>query len=367
MEQNKPQTNNTDPENDQSKKRSRQKAIIISVSFFLIVIIAVSLYIFLYIPYRDATVQFNNSVNEFNIEVSALEKRNNELDQSIESLSQLFNRDNIPIDESLFAEPRSILNTARELQKDTAPALPQKPKHLADIESEILNIAEMTSEVRTLGNYSTTLKTLSDTEVKYKTIIDGFKPAELNLLWFNVENEFNLLRFAVQIKNPNPYFLTGVKTEWTAYDKDNVIVGFHEGIQPVVPANGCIYYVGGAGSANLSGIPARVEVKIVSDGLLTNKLIPQISVNNIQIKDHGYNYYEVFADCITDSNINTADLSGTFILKDGNGQIIGAEFWSADNLPQSIIAGGKFKISIPFFDLPTIPHSADVNVYHVHH
>ena len=285
----------------------------------------------------------------------------------IQSLSLVINADDVPIDELLLAEPRSVLDAARNLPKDRAPDLPEMPKKTADITTVASQIVELAKEVHELGDYSTTLEPLAATETEYKNLINQFTEAKADVLWYGVDEEHTVLRFAVQISNSNPYALTGITTEWTAYDKDDAVVGYFEGSQPDVPANDCVYYVGGAGSAKLSGTPARVEVKIITPGLLTNKVSPQITVRNIQLKDNGYNFFEVFADCVTDTAIHTADLNGVFILKDENDVILDADFWTADNLPKSIDAEGKFKISDPFFDLPAIPKSAEVYVYHVWH
>lgn len=132
-----------------------------------------------------------------------------------------------------------------------------------------------------------------------------------------------------------------------------------------LPANGYTYYVGGAGGVNLSGTPARVEVNITTDGLLTNRELPQISVSNVHVTDNGFGWFTVSADCVTDSDIKTTDLDGQIIIKDADGQVIDADFWSAENLPDSIDANSKFTISADFFDLPAKPKDAEVYMYYV--
>ena len=91
--------------------------------------------------------------------------------------------------------------------------------------------------------------------------------------------------------------------------------------------------------------------------------MPQISVDNVQIKNHGYGWFEVTADCITDSDITTANLSGQVVIKDADGPIIDADFGITHNIPASIDAQGKFTVSGDFFDLPAIPATAEVYVY----
>lgn len=397
---------NLDPsENEQKQKRKKLLKILIIIFSAVIIITSVVLYIYLYkiphdnaiviyndvvINYNEAIANFNNATDQYNAAVTTLENKNKELDNSIQALTQVVNTENIPIDEYLLEEPQHVLDSARGITKDTAPEIPLLPdvtneinvviteknhtKTTKTIESittkielatnEINDIASkidmMIPEVLALGDYSDTLEVLSATENKYQNIIDQFKGCESNVVWLGVDEETTLLRFLVQFSNPNPYTLRNVTTEWIAYDKNDSIVGSHASTQTDIPANGSVYYVGGAGSAHLAGTPARVEVKITSTGLLTNRVWPQITVNNIQIKDHGYGWYEVSADCVTDSDIKTVDLNGQFIIKDSEGNIIDIDFWLPENLPDSIATGGKFTISVSFFDLPAKPESAEV-------
>ena len=196
-------------------------------------------------------------------------------------------------------------------------------------------------------------------------MIDQFKGCAAEVIWVGVDTENTVLRFVAKMSNANPYTLRGVTTEWIAYDKNDAIVGSYDGSQPDILANDYIYYVGGAGGVNLSGTPARVEIKIKTEGLLTNRELPLISVNNIQIENHGFNWFTVSADCVTDSDINTADLDGQIIVKNDDGEIIDADFWSADNLPDSIGANGKFILSADFFNLPAVPKNAEVYMYYI--
>ena len=82
------------------------------------------------------------------------------------------------------------------------------------------------------------------------------------------------------------------------------------------------------------------------------------------LKDNGFNWYTVSANCKTDSDIDTAYLDGQIIVKDSKGKIIDADFWNAENLPDSIKADGKFKVWEDYFDLPTFPKSAEVYMYY---
>lgn len=366
MEQLNPQITDDIKEVKSAKNKKNWKTVIGLVVTICIVITASILYIKLYkIPHDEAVNNFNNSVNQFNVEKANLEKRNQELDDRIFSLGQVIYADDIPIDEFLLSEAKSILEEARNIPKDSAPSLPKMPQKIEEINIEASNILTLATDVQMMGDYSDTLELLSTTETKYQTMIENFSTCTTNVEWVGVDTERTILRFVVKIINPNSYTLRDVTTEWVAYDKNDFIVGSYEIFQPDIPANSYIYYVGGAGGANLSGTPVRIEMNIKSEGLLTNREIPVISVSNVNIKNNGFNWFTVSADCITDSDISTTNIDGQVIVKNSNGEIIGADFWSADNLPDSVNANAKFIVSEDFFGLPAVPKDAEIYMYYI--
>ena len=357
-------------------KKKKHKTWVIVVSIILaIALIAVAsvLYVKLYkIPhdeavkqYNEAVANYNSAVDQFNTAAVALEERNKALNDSIADLSKIVYAENLPIDEFLLAEADSVLTEARSVTKDTAPTLAEMPQSTDDINTESANILALIPEVEAMGDYSETIDLLTATEEKYQNMIDEYQGCKTEVVWTGVDEEYTVLRFVVKISNDNDYVMRDVTTEWIAYDKNDAIVGSHDAAQADIPANGYIYYVGGAGSANLSGTPVRVEMRVTTDGILTNREMPQITVSNIQIINRGWGGFDVTADCVTDSDIMTANLDGQIIVKDAEGQIIDAEFWSADNLPDSIPTDGKFVLSEYFYDLPAVPTEAEVYMYYV--
>ena len=357
-------------------KKKKHKTWVIVVSIILaIALIAVAsvLYVKLYkIPhdeavkqYNEAVANYNSAVDHFNTAAVALEERNKALNDSIADLSKIVYAENLPVDEFLLAEADSVLTEARSVTKDTAPTLAEMPQSTDEINTESANILALIPEVEAMGDYSETIDLLTATEEKYQNMIDEYQGCKTEVIWTGVDEEYTVLRFVVKISNDNDYVMRDVTTEWIAYDKNDAIVGSHDAAQADIPANGYIYYVGGAGSANLSGTPVRVEMRVTTDGILTNREMPQITVSNIQIINRGWGGFDVTADCVTDSDIMTANLDGQIIVKDAEGQIIDAEFWSADNLPDSIPTDGKFVLSEYFYDLPAVPTEAEVNMYYV--
>ena len=357
-----------------TKKKRKTWVIIVSVILAIALIAVASvLYVKLYkIPhdeavkqYNEAVANYNSAVDQFNTAAVALEERNKALNDSIADLSKIVYAENLPIDEFLLAEADSVLTEARSVTKDTAPTLAEMPQSTDDINTESANILALIPEVEAMGDYSETIDLLTATEEKYQNMIDEYQGCKTEVIWTGVDEEYTVLRFVVKISNDNDYVMRDVTTEWIAYDKNDAIVGSHDAAQADIPANGYIYYVGGAGSANLSGTPVRVEMRVTTDGILTNREMPQITVSNIQIINRGWGGFDVTADCVTDSDIMTANLYGQIIVKDAEGQIIDAEFWSADNLPDSIPTDGKFVLSEYFYDLPAVPTEAEVYMYYV--
>lgn len=374
MEQIDAQIESNHQETASTKKKHKIWLIVVSIILAIVLIAVVAvLYVKLYkIPhdetvrqYNEAVAKYNGAVDQFNTASAALEERNRALDDSITDLSRIVYAENLPIDEFLMAEADSVLTEARSVSKDTAPTLSEMPQNADEISAEADNILALIPNVEAMGNYSDTIGLLTATEGKYQKMIDEFKGCKTEVIWTGVDEEYNVLRFVVKICNDNDYVMRDVTIEWIAYDKNDAIVGSHDAAQADIPANGHMYYVGGAGSANLSGIPARIEIRVTKDGILTNREMPQISVSNIQIINRGWGGFKITAECVTDSDIMTANLRGRIIVKDAEGQIIDADFWSADNLPDTIPADGKFILSEYLFDLPAVPTEAEVYMYYV--
>lgn len=361
-------------ENVTIKKKRKTWVIVVSIILAIALIaVAAVLYVKLYkIPhdeavrqYNEAVANYNSAVDQFNTAATALEERNKALDDSIADLGKIVYAENLPIDEFLLAEADSVLTEARSVTKDTAPTLSEMPESTDAINAETDNILALIPTVDGMGDYSDTIDLLTATEEKYQNMIDEYQGCKTEIIWTGVDEEYTVLRFVVKISNDNDYVMRDVTTEWIAYDKNDAIVGSHDAAQADIPANGYVYYVGGAGSANLSGTPVRVEMRVTTDGILTNREMPQITVSNVQIINRGWGGFDVTADCVTDSEIMTANLDGQIIVKDAEGQIIDAEFWRADNLPDTIPADGKFILSEYLYDLPAVPTEAEVYMYYV--
>ncbi len=357
-------------ENKSEKNATNKKKTIIICSIIgaIVLIASLVLFVILYIiPYNEAKAEYNNAIEKFNVEVVALNDRNKELDDNIELLNQVINAKDIPIDNLLLSVAQDVLKEAREHSKDSAPEAPELTLSIEGVRLAASETLALTESVSKMGDYTDILTKVKETETEYSSMIENFKTVETDVTWVGVDKENTVLRFVVKLSNPNNYTLRDINIEWTALDVDGAIVGSYTNSQPDIPANGSVYYVGGAGGAHLSGTPATVEVNVASEGLLTNRVAPKIEVGNVQIKYNDFSifsYYTLSADCRTDTEVKTSQLDGSFIVKDANGKIIDADFWSADDLPDTIKENGKFKISNDYSDLPAIPKNAEVYMYY---
>ena len=347
--------------------KSKKSKIIAGIAGGVIVV-ATALFVTLYlIPYNEAKVEYNIAKEQYDAKVTELKQINLELNENADQLEETVGAPDIPIDQFLISSAQDMVKEARECsQKEIAqaPGAPFSIDKIKPVSAEVLEAKDVVSElVDSNGEVLTKIKEASE---HYSSIITNFATASIDVEWFNVDQDLTVLRFVSKITKPNDAVLRDVEIEWTAYDAQGAVVGSYSGMQSDIPANGSIYYVGGAGGANLSATPASVEVKAISDGILTNRVNPNIEVSNIQIKNAFFGgSYDVSAECKTDTEISTSRLDGQFILKDENGTIIDAEFWSADNLPEMIKEEGKFVVSDYFLNVPAIPTTAEVYMYYV--
>lgn len=161
-------------------------------------------------------------------------------------------------------------------------------------------------------------------------------------------------RFAAPIVNPGSQTLNGTVVSWTAYDSSGAIVGSLNHHCPPIGTHSTQMYVGGAGSASLSGVPAKVAVEISALGQFVDTVPPTFSVTSVQFTQGSFQdpsappgniTYEVTGDItISGDSVQSASLNIPIILTDGNGAIVGADFYQPDNLPATLDPGTKFRV-----------------------
>jgi len=188
--------------------------------------------------------------------------------------------------------------------------------------------------------------------------------AEVAWFWTDRNPDAPLFRFVAQIHNPGPKALGGIQTEWIAYDADGSIVGSFKSERPIVPPRGTIPYVGGAGAADLSAIPAKVDMRIVQPGSFLETYSPACTVSDPQLQRESAKEYTVKARVTTGvEEVASAKLDGYIVLRDSAGAIVGADFWTPERLPERVPAGTKFILEAPFIRVTGPPKSVRVDVF----
>lgn len=180
------------------------------------------------------------------------------------------------------------------------------------------------------------------------------------IVWSYFDQKHSLFRFLAQVKNPADRPRAAVVVTWTALDADGAIIGsYPTAEQPTIPASGSIYYAGGAGGDHLSGAPTQVTVKVSDSGnLIASAPDPTVTVVKTTFEKEDFTPYPraesygVSATLLAHSDVKSADVVATIVLRDKSGKIVGADFALASDLPAEIRAGQKFKMT-EYVPVPT--------------
>lgn len=197
------------------------------------------------------------------------------------------------------------------------------------------------------GSANTTAKEKTTTTEAPTTTTAAAEPtAEVVFTFFNDDPFF---RFAVEIKNPADQARVGMRTTWKVLDSNGVIVGTLEDTErPAIPAGGSIWYVGGAGAANLTGTPASVEFEITDPGTLTDSVPPSSVVaenptferSTFDFYDGARSYDASFVIAAT-ADVTTDDIGTVVLLRDAAGNIVAADWADTNAVPSTLKAGEK--------------------------
>ena len=164
---------------------------------------------------------------------------------------------------------------------------------------------------------------------------------------FTYVNADPFLRFAAVISNPGSRALVGVETVWKALDANGVIVGSRDGreVAPIPPGGG-VLDVGGAGGLHLTGTPASVVVEVTKTGSFVDVVPdPVVSVVGATFSraefdlSPGARDYDVLVTIVALTEVLTADLSVSAVLKSADGTIVGADFGDLIDLPTRLSQG----------------------------
>jgi hypothetical protein len=198
------------------------------------------------------------------------------------------------------------------------------------------------------------------------TAVAAVEPS-IEVTYFSVDPDFDVMRFVAEITNNANEPLVGLRTEWIAYDANDVILGNRIKEQPAIPAGATFAYVGGAGSANLTGTPARVEVTVVDAG----DLDPEAASPLLQVADVTVNPNPVlggFEDATSTvtappEGVRKDELAPSLIIRDAEGSITEADFIGDILGPDVFPGGSKFSVRFSLFDYEGPADEVEIQVY----
>jgi hypothetical protein len=219
------------------------------------------------------------------------------------------------------------------------------------------------------GGATPTAKQATTTVAPTTTTTEGPHPTATVGFFFE-SAPLNYFRFAAPIVNAGPLPLVGVTVTWTAVDATGAIVGSFVHHCPPINANSTLIYVGGAGSALLSGVPAKVTTTITDPGQYVNETLPSFPVSSTQFTQSSFQdgspnatTYEVTADITIGGSVpvQSASLDIPITLTNASGAIVGANFYEPDNLPATLSPGNVIRVDDTDVDATSAPTAAVVS------
>ena len=203
-------------------------------------------------------------------------------------------------------------------------------------------------------------------EATTSTAAPAIEPT-IEVTYFAVDPQFDVMRFVAEIKNNASEPLVGLRTEWIAYDANDVIVGNRTKQQPAIPAGGTFDYVGGAGSANLTGTPARVEVTVVDPGsrdadAASSLLEVTDVVANPNTVLGGFDDATATVTAPADG-VRKDDLASSMIIRNAEGIITDADFIGDIVGPDVFPSGSKFAVRFSLYDYEGPVDQLEIQVY----
>ena len=182
------------------------------------------------------------------------------------------------------------------------------------------------------------------------TTTSSVLPPTVEIAWFGVspDKEFPVFRFLAYVTNPNAFPLEGVEVHWEVLDEDGVIVGDFPHRFPVIDAGFGFVYVGGAGDANLSGVPASVEIFLDdAGGPAEGAPSPVLIVSDVILgppDSYDGSYSPSAVVDAPDHAVLGSQIAVAWVYFDASGGVVGAEFGTWTDPPQQIRPGTRFRV-----------------------
>ncbi len=188
---------------------------------------------------------------------------------------------------------------------------------------------------------------------------------------FTYVNDEPLVRFAAEIKNPAAQARVGVRTTWKVLDVNGVIVGtLEDSERAAIPPGGSIYYVGGAGALNLTGVPATVEFEVTDPGTLTDEPpAPSATAGIPTFERAGFDYldntrtYDSSFVISASAEVTTDNLDTVILMRDAFGSVIAAAWADTSAAPSTLEAGEKINATAQLYVTSGEPASIEAYAY----
>lgn len=192
------------------------------------------------------------------------------------------------------------------------------------------------------------------TEAPATTEAPAIEPT-IELIFFDVEEEYDNMTFAANITNNADQAIVGLRTEWIAFDANDVIIGSLKSDQPTIPAGATFTYV--SGSSFLDGKAAKVEITVVDSGKF-NKDAPSpfLEVTDVTVSpDEFFGPTSYYVDAVVvapPEGVDRDDVRATLIVRNAEGAITYAGVSRNLDGPDVFPAGSKFVIrfQLTFFE-----------------
>jgi hypothetical protein len=190
---------------------------------------------------------------------------------------------------------------------------------------------------------------------------------ELGYLFVDQEDRF--LRFVGLIRNPHAQSIEGMAVRWDALDASGAIVGSRARNLPPIAAGSTWYYAGGAGLFNLTGVPESVKFTVTNPGRLSNAPSTVFAVEGVTVESRPNvltnQPQATVTGTLTTGNqpVERRDVTVYAIVKDAEGNIIGATFDSPTSVPDTLDPGTRFRVEIGFIRITGTPVTAELIAY----
>jgi hypothetical protein len=184
-----------------------------------------------------------------------------------------------------------------------------------------------------------------------------------------IDAERRFLRFAATIQNPTDATIQGMSARWDALDTRGELVGSLERQLPPIPPHSTFYYLGGAGSRGLEGVPSRVNVVITDPGNPSAVAPTYFVADSVEMDPEPHSLVDR-PSYVVSGNLTTGPMpversriTVYALLRNAEGAIVGADFTTPALIPDVLEPHTRFQVQLRDVAVTEPPISADLIAY----